>query len=281
MNGHRQPGKFTDALDWHIPAAAPPSSSRGAIFTTGGINWGGWLRAVERKRRQLLRAATSNGRQQLPAAYFARATYASFRLDGIDVTEHDVITALAAGRQRQALRSRAAQRIRNHVSILRHIESAVTIGESLKTPVVMRWYTTVGSGLINAGLSDGTMDRLDQVVRRINSPQLRLQPALIDVARLHVQLLTDPAVPSFNGILARLLLRYHLGRVGLPPVVFDPNTDAPKLLDDTMLLARLLELIDHSYELLLQHQHHQGNGDHEVPLSPVRRSDGHDSSQVV
>jgi hypothetical protein len=281
MNGHRQPGKFTDALDWHIPPAALPSASRGAIFTTGGINWGVWLRAVERKRRLLLRAVASNGRQPLPPAYFARATYASFRLDGIDVTEHDVIAALAAGRQRQVLRSRAAQRIRNHVSILRHIESSVAIGESLKTTVVIRWYTTVGSGLINAGLSDGAMDRLHQVIRRINSPQLRLQPALIDVARLHAQLLTDPAVPSFNGILARLLLRYHLGRIGLPPVVFDPDSDAPKLLDDTMLLARLLELIDVSYEMLLRYHHQQNNGDHEGSLSPVRRSDGHDSSQVV
>ena len=96
------------------------------------------------------------------------------------------------------------------------------------------------------------MDRLDHVVRRINSPQLRLQPALVDIAKLHVMLLRDPLVPSFNGILSRLLLRYHLGRIGLPPVVFDPNEDAPSLLDETMLLARLLELIEQSYDRLLQ-----------------------------
>ncbi len=162
-----------------------------------------------------------------------------------------MLDAVNAGTHRQALRSRGAQRIRNHFSILHHVEASVRIGESLNAGAVMRWYTTIGSGLINAALTDSAMDRMDQVVRRINSPQLRLQAALHDIARLHVQLLTDPLVPSFNGILARLLLRYHLGRVGLPPVVFHPEQDAPKLLDDTMLLARLLELVDVSYDLLL------------------------------
>jgi hypothetical protein len=250
MHGQRHPVKIAETLDWQTAA----STSRPVTFNTGGINWGSWLRGTDRKRR-LLHRTDQPFCQHLPSAYFARATYSSFRLDGIETDEHDVLAALATGRHRQGLRSRAAQRIRNHVSILRHIESAVRIGESLKTQVVIRWYTTVGSGLINAGLSDSVMDRLDQVVRRINSPQLRLQAALGDISRLHVSLLTDPLVPSFNGILARLLLRYHLGRVGLPPVVFDPDADAPKLLDDTMLLARLLELIDLSYDLLLR-----GNG---------------------
>lgn len=247
MSGQRQPGKIAAALDWHTAASA----IRPVTFNTGGINWGGWLRGIERRRRLLIRRDQPS-RIHLPGAYFARATYASLRLDGIDTTEHDVLSALAAGRQRQALRSRAAQRIRNHVCILRHIESAVRIGESLKAPVVLRWYTTIGAGLINAALPDALMDRLDQVVRRINSPELRMQAALGDLARLHVQLLSDPLVPSFNGILARLLLRHHLGRIGLPPVVFDPESDAPKLLDDTMLLARLLELIDNSLDLLLR-----------------------------
>jgi hypothetical protein len=169
--------------------------------------------------------------------------------------ERDVLLALAPpspGVGRQSLRSRAGQRVRNHVSILHRIESSLRLGEPLKAAVVVRWYTIIGSGLINAALSDTTIARLDQVVRRINSPQLRLQAALADTARLHVQLLNDPLVPSFNGILSRLLLRYNLGRIGLPPVVFDPQADAPKLLDETMLLARILELIHESYDLLLE-----------------------------
>jgi hypothetical protein len=51
--------------------------------------------------------------------------------------------------------------------------------------------------------------------------------------------------------LARLLLRYHLGRCGLPPVVFDADVDGPVLTDEQALLSRLLELIDQSYDLLL------------------------------
>jgi hypothetical protein len=65
-------------------------------------------------------------------------------------------------------------------------------------------------------------------------------------------MLADPVVPSFNGILARLLLRYHLGRCGLPPVLFAPDLDgAGRLLDEPRLLARLLELIHQSYGALL------------------------------
>lgn len=251
MNGQRPPAKNVETFGWHTAAAA----ARSVTFSTAGINWGAWLRLTDRKR-QLLHRGLPSSPQHLPPAYFARATFSSFRLDGIDLAEQDVVAALAVGRQRQALRSRATQRIRNHISILHHIENAVRIGESLKTQVVIRWYTTVGSGLINSNLADAVMDRLDQVVRRINSPQLRLQAALSDIARLHVLLLSDPLVPSFNGILARLLLRCHLGRVGLPPIVFDPQGDAPKLLDDTMLLARILELVDLSYDLLLQHANH-------------------------
>jgi hypothetical protein len=243
MSGQRLPGKTIERLDWQ--GAGKPTNGNG-----GGVEWGSWLRNLERKRRLMVRAEPARP-APLPDAYFALATYASFRLDGIDITEREVIASLSAGHQRQSLRSRAAQRIRNHVSILHHIESSIRLGESLKAPIVMRWYATIGSGLVTAALSDAVIDRLDQVVRRINSPELRLQAALIDIARLHVQLLADPLVPSFNGILARLLLRYHLGRVGLPPVVFDPEADAPALLDETMLLRRLLDLIDASYGLLL------------------------------
>jgi hypothetical protein len=249
MSGRPQPGRTIDRLNWQ--GAGNGAASRNGNGNGTGIEWASWLRSFERKRRLLVRDEPRRPRS-LPSTYFIHATYSSFRLDGIDVTEHEVLASLASGPARQSLRSRAAQRIRNHVSILHHIESSIRIGESLKAPVVIRWYTTIGSGLITAALPDAMIDRLDQAVRRINSPQLRLQPALGDIARLHVQLLTDPLAPSFNGILARLLLRYHLGRVGLPPVVFEPEADAPALLDETMLLRRLLQLIDSSYDQLLR-----------------------------
>ena len=248
MSGQQQPGKIVERLDWQ---ALPSARGLGQTTGAGVIEWGAWLRAAERKRRLLIRNETDRPRP-LPPAYFARATFSSFRLDGIDISEREVLESLAAGAHRTSLRSRSAQRIRNHASILYHVECSIRLGEALQAPVVMRWYASIGSGLVTAALSDAVMNRLDQVVRRINSPQLRMQAALADIARLHCQLLSDPVVPSFNGILARLLLRYHLGRVGLPPVVFDPNADAPNLLDDTMLLARLLELIDQSYDLLLR-----------------------------
>jgi hypothetical protein len=246
MSGQRLPGKTIERLDWQGAGNGAAKSTNG-----DGVAWGGWLRSLERKRRLLVRNEPPRPRP-LPQVYFARATYSSFRLDRIDITEREVLASLSSGHQRQSLRSRAAQRIRNHVSILHHIEPSTRLAASLKSPVVMRWYTTLGSGLVTAGLADATVDRLDHVVRQINSPQLRLQAALVDIARLHVQLLADPLVPSFNGILARLLLRYHLGRVGLPPVVFDPEADAPALLDEAMLLRRLLELIDLSFDMLMR-----------------------------
>jgi len=252
MSGQRLPGKAIERFDWQGAGNGGGAAAR-SVNGNGAVEWGSWLRSLERKRRLLVRAEPPRPRP-LPADFFARATYSSFRLDRIDITQHEVIASLSGGHQRQSLRSRAAQRIRNHVSILHHVESSIRLGESLKSPVVMRWYTTIGCGLVTARLADAAIDRLDHVVRQINSPQLRLQAALADIARLHVQLLSDPLVPSFNGILARLLLRYHLGRVGLPPVIFDSDGDAPALLDEHMLLRRLLELIDNSYDLLLRAQ---------------------------
>jgi hypothetical protein len=186
----------------------------------------------------------------------ALGTLASFRLEGLDVDDATVLAALnpgvvRSGRDHNHVRSRLSMRIRNHVAILHRIERGLHHGESLKTAAVVRWYTLIASGLSITALDEPTMSRLDQLVRRINSPHLRLQPAVQEIARLHAQSLADPLVPGFNGILARLLLRYHLGRCGLPPVVFHPDTDGSVLTDENTLLGRLLELIDESYDLLL------------------------------
>jgi len=188
-----------------------------------------------------------------PPAFCARCTYVSFRLEDIGVAEPDVAEALATGgAARRAFRSRLGQRVRNHVAILLAIEADLRLGRLLRPAAVVRWYTSVSSGLSTTALGDSTMDRLDAVVRRINSPQLRVQSALREVARLHVQLLADPLVPGFNGILARLLLRYHLGRSNLPPVLFDPDHDRPHLADEAALVPRLMDLIDQSLTLQLQ-----------------------------
>jgi hypothetical protein len=221
----------------------------------GTVDWPRWLRLVERKRRLTTRANGSHSRI-LPDAILQLGTLASFRLEGIDVDDSTTLAALKPGamqlgREHNHFRSRLAMRIRNHVAILHRIERGLHHGESLKTAAVVRWYTLISSGLSITSLDEPTMSRLDQLVRRINSPHLRLQPAIQEIAKLHAQSIADPLVPGFNGILARLLLRYHLGRCGLPPVVFHAESDGPLLTDEATLLARLLELIDESYDLLL------------------------------
>jgi hypothetical protein len=215
------------------------------------IDWPPWLRNIERKRRRL---ATLNSRRPmaLPPAHFAAATCASFQLDGIGIDAQQVAAAIAHGSAGRNFRSRSAQRIRNHLALQRRIESAVRTGQALKTQTVIRWYTSISCGLSSAALDESRMTRLETTLRRINSPQLRLQPAITEIAHLYAGLLIDPFVPSFNGILARLMLQYHLGRCGLPPIVFDPQTDADLANDEPRLLARILERIDASYAAMLQ-----------------------------
>lgn len=213
-------------------------------------DWNVWLRLIERKRRLL---AEANGRAHpLPREFLAGLTYGSFALEGLDVTELEVAQAISNGPARRSLRSRQCQRIRNHAAILRRIESCIRLGESLKSSAVVRWYTSISCGLSTTSLDDATMTRLDVIVRRINSPRMRLQPAVQEIAHVHAGLIADPLAPSFNGILARLLLRYHLGRCGLPPVLFDPQADAKTAEDESTLLARLMDLIDESYNVLLK-----------------------------
>ena len=194
----------------------------------------------------------------LPPTFFTAVTFASFRLDSIEVTSTEVIDAVSRAappsgpHAHPIVRSRLTQRIRNHISILRHIESSLRHGAILLTETVIRWYTSISYGLSTAPLDEPTILRLDSVVQRVNSPQLRLQPAVTEIAHLHSQLISDPFVPSFNGILARLLLQFHLGRCGLPPVMFNPDADQKLPTHETRLLRRLLEMIEASYGTLLE-----------------------------
>jgi hypothetical protein len=212
-------------------------------------DWRLWLRTTERKRRLLARL---DGHALRPFwdAYFVRATDASFRLDGLTVSEADLTGALAPGWGRRSLGARQQQRVRNHVAILRSVERMLARGHVLKPDDVVRWYTSVACGLSTTRLDEAAASRLDGVVRQLNSPHLRLAPAVQSISRLHHQLLVEPVVPGFNGILARLPLRWHLGRCGLPPVLFDPVRDGGVLGDEAKLLARLLELIDQSHDAM-------------------------------
>jgi hypothetical protein len=169
----------------------------------------------------------------------------------MDVRQVQVEEALAHGAARRQVRSRLAQRIRNHAAILLYIECLLRRAGNLSVRMVVRWYTSISSGLSTAALDGGTLSRLESVVRRINSPQLRLQPALTEVARLHVQLRADPFVPSFNGILARLLLQYHVRRCGLPAVVLDPQADEKDARNENRILHSILRGVEASFDRMI------------------------------
>ena len=227
------------------------TSPSGVSSTAPAIDWPQWIRDTERKRR-LIAAQTNGVSCCFWSTYYALATDASFRLDGLELPREHLESALARGAARKAIRSRQQQRVRNHVGILRHLERLLSTGGPLKGDDVLRWYTSIACGLSTTRPDESATARLDAIVRQINSPHMRLCPALQAIARLHREMLTDPIVPSFNGILARLLLRYHLGRCGLPPVVFDAQRDAVIVHNEQRLLPRLLELINTAYASLLK-----------------------------
>jgi hypothetical protein len=206
---------------------------------------------LERKKRASERSAgptRAGGREGPLPRYFERATFVSFRLDGLRATEEAVAGALARGAAARACRSRSSQRVRNHVAALRQVEALLAQGQALQPGHVVRWYASIACGLSYGHIDGQTVSRIEQVCSTMNSPQLRLWPAVQEIGSLHVRLLADPFVPGFNGILARLLLRYHLGRCGLPPVLFDPEIDTPNLASEASLYPRLLDLILRSYE---------------------------------
>jgi hypothetical protein len=203
-----------------------------------------WRNAARFLRQKLRGSGGATRRGALPIPRYAeRATCASFQMDGVSLGADEFRAALARGSAARSCRTRSAQRARNHVAILHRVEILLRRGQPLQTGDVIRWYTSIACGLSAGGLTDQGLARIEGVVSAVNSPRLRFWPAVKEVATLHVKLLDDPFVPGFNGILARLLLRYHMGRGGLPPVVFDPATDPPRLRAVSTLEPRLLELI--------------------------------------
>jgi hypothetical protein len=214
------------------------------------IDWPRWVRMIQRKRRVAGRA-NSAAPANPPIEYFAINTLSSFQLEGIRLDHDEVAAAISQGWSSRGFRSRTAQRIRNHVAILRKIELSLRAGATLTSQTVLRWYTSISCGLSLAALDESAMARLENMVRRINCPRFRLQPALTEIAHVHVQLNDDPLVPSFNGILTRLLLQYHLGRSGFPRVMFNPVVDSALLRDEPRLLKRILEMVDSAYEMMV------------------------------
>jgi len=165
------------------------------------IDWSAWLRRIERARRLLQRHDGMRPKLD-PPGYYVAATATTFQLDGHALSVETVHGWVAGMSSRRPIRSRLEQRVRNHVAILRRVEVSIRLGEPLRAGSVVRWYTSISAGLAPTDLHDGSLLRLDQIVRRINSPQLRLQPAVQEIATTHVQNLLDPVVPSFNGILS-------------------------------------------------------------------------------
>lgn len=212
--------------------------------------WSAKLDSLEHKRR-LLQKKLGDGPVWPPESYFVLATCLSFGLEGIELSEREVLEAMNQGPMQRRFRSRKAQRIRNHLAILHGIEAALRQDSPLKISTVLRWYTMIGSGLSTTELSSQKIQRLEQAVGRINSPQFRLRPAIVDVARLHADLLADPLFPSFNGILSRLLLRYHLGRCGFAFALFDADAPLSELSDPRRLMPHLLRGLERGYDLLL------------------------------
>ena len=237
-----------------LKSPVPPTRQRpgdlGRGMTAAEIDWDKWTRHIESRRRRLAKAHPFEG-TLTSRAYLAEATYVSFRLDGLDVSETEVATAVATGVTRRIFRSRQAQRVRNHVALLREIDAQVLSGEALMPESVVRWYTSISCGLCPADPAEATQSRLIEQIHRINFPELRLSGAIQEIAKVHRGLLVDPLVPSFNGILSRLLLRHHLGRCGLPPIFFHPDTPTTALTHERILLPLLMELVENSYEVML------------------------------
>lgn len=201
----------------------------------------GALRRVGRKRK----GENPKGRQwRERLEEHARTTRASLRLDGLEVGEAAVVEAMVKGGMRCDLRSRLAQMVRTHVAILFRIEQALRRDHSLKPATVLGWYASLCAGLPTPAFDDGRMRRLEQVCRQINSPPMRLRAAVEDVGSLYYRMLQDPLVPSFNGILARLLLRYHLGRCGLPAVSLQEELDRSEMGDEKRMCWRLVMLME-------------------------------------
>ena len=198
------------------------------------------LRSIEQARARLPRRDWL-----LPRPFLVDATSASFRIDGIPVTIEQVTRALGHQQSVRAFRSPLSIRLRAHAAILRCVERIVAADRPLRPANLYRWYAGLSAGL-GVGRADDARRAAD-VVARANLPTVRLSTALADILELYDDVMKNPIVPSYNGIIARLLLNLHLGRCGLLPVIVEPGeeTFARGRLDE----RTLLNLLARRYEL--------------------------------
>lgn len=227
----RPPPRFA----WSDLDRRPAETGGGALLTEADLT--PLIRQIERWRHRHV----PPGRADLGS--FGRMAMASLRMDGLQIEESDVVEALLKGGVRGDLRSRRAQFIRNHVAIQLRIERCIRNAAPLRPSDVLTWYALLCSGRPATGIDAAGLARLEQVCRQVNSPPMQLQAAIADIATLHCHMLRDPLVPSFNGILARLILRYHLGRCALPRITLGTDAAGFDGLDPRRLYARLVTLL--------------------------------------
>ena len=183
--------------------------------------------------------------------FLADATRSSFGLDGMEISANDAIVALDSLSAHKTIRSRMMQRIRNHVAALRTVDARVHHKQQLTTANFMRWYISFGCGLCPSTPDPSGIARIEHQIQQIISPELRFKAAIQQIVKLQITRTVDPLVPSFNGILSRLLLRYHIGRCGLPPIVFPEGTTEKMLTSERKLTNLILECVDSSYAMLI------------------------------
>jgi hypothetical protein len=221
------------------PSQSSPASARGR---RAGRDRPATLRLIEQARARLPRSAWS-----MPRPFLVDATSASFRIDGIPVTVGQVTRALGHRQSVRAFRSSLSHRLRMHAAILCGLERLLANDAPLQSGHLMSWYAGLSAGHGTAvGVAEDAR-RAAAIVARVNAPTPRLAAAIPEVVALYTEVIGNPIVPSYNGIVARLLMHVHLGRCGLLPVIVEPPDDgfARRALD----AATLLDLLARRYDL--------------------------------
>ena len=202
------------------------------------------LAAIERARARLSRSGWV-----MPRPFLIDATHASFRIEGINASLEQVARAIGHQQRVRAFRSPLSHRIRAHASILRCCERLISTDRPLRGDHVVRWYTGLSAGVTSTPIeSVDVRSRVESIVSRLNAPTSRLSSAIAEAVTLYHDLLRDPVVPGYNGIVARLMLNLQLGRSGLLPVIIDPAGDGR---DDAAPIdeAILIGLLGQRYDL--------------------------------
>ena len=201
------------------------------------------LAAIDRARGRLPRA-----QWVMPRPFLVDATHASFAIEGIRASLEQVARAVGHQQRVRAFRSPLTHRIRAHAAILRCCERLIASERPLRLDHVVRWYTGLSAGVTSTPIESADVRaRVECVVIRLNAPTSRLANAIGEAVALYHDLLRDPVVPGYNGIVARLMLNLQLGRSGLLPVIVDPagdDGDADAPLDGGTLLALLGQRYD-------------------------------------